>query len=191
MCSIPAVWCRLLWDASLALRSAGAAPKPIFAYLGLPILQYVRYGERHDFLQSFVEMAQEERNIVAANNAYLAEEVAWQTGLKIPTLRIHGLHTNATYVPLRHREVLISRPGTSGGWQECVLNRFVEVNEDYPLRFVQFTNLLMLGLGSLWIWDTWVKIEVRNPRTTAEVYNNSLSYQMLAQFRAVAWGLRC
>ena len=171
MCSIPAVWCRLLWDASLALRSAGVAPKPIFAYLGLgaavvaalaglPILQYVSRVEREDFLRSFVDMAQEERNIVAANNAYLAEEVAWQTGLKIPTLRIHGLHTNATYLPLRHKEarldssssvspeVLISRPGTSGGWQECVLNRFVEVNNDYPLRFVQFTNLLMLGLGT-------------------------------------------
>ena len=43
---------------------------------GLPILQHVRHDEREDFLYAFVEMAQHERNIVAANNAYLAEEVA-------------------------------------------------------------------------------------------------------------------
>ena len=76
-------------------------------------------------------------------------QVEWQTGLKIPTLRIHGLHTNATYVPLRSQEVLVSRPGTSGGWQECVLNRFLDANPDYPFRFIQFTNLL--SLGSTWV----------------------------------------
>lgn len=95
--------------------------------------------------------------------------MAWQTGLKVPTLRIHGLHTNATYVPLRideavacsrcdvlgggfdesvltscAKQVLVSRPGTSGGWQECILNRFLDANPDYPFRFVQFTNLLIL-----------------------------------------------
>lgn len=35
---------------------------------------------------------------------HLFLQVAWQTGLKIPTLRIHGLHTNATYLPLRSDE---------------------------------------------------------------------------------------
>lgn len=165
MCSIPAVWCRLLWDAALTLKSQNIAPKPIFAYLGLPLLQYVRDG-REDFLRAFVEMGQHERNIVAANNAYLAEQVEWQTGLKVPTLRIHGLHTNATYVPLRSHEVLVSRPGTSGGWQECILNRFRDANPDYPFRFIQFTNLL-------------------NPHSIEEVYNMSLSYQALSQYRAV------
>ncbi|CAJ1351401.1 unnamed protein product, partial [Effrenium voratum] len=164
MCSIPAVWCRLLWDAMSKFTES--PPKPIFAYLGLPILQYVSRPEREDFLHAFVEMAQHEWTIVAANNAYLAEEVAWQTGVRIPTLRIHGLHTNATYLPLRNREVLVSRPGTSGGWQECILNRFVDANPEYPLRFVQFTDML-------------------NPHTTEEVYNNTLSYQSLAEFRAV------
>ncbi|CAE7514041.1 RPL37A [Symbiodinium natans] len=162
MCSIPAVWCRLLWDAAQWSRARPA----IFAYLGLPILQYVHRDDRTAFLKAFVQMGKDERTIVAANNAYLAEEVAWQTGLRIPTLRIHGLHTNATYYPLRNSEVLVSRPGTSGGWQECVLDRFVDVNPQYPLRFVQFTNLL-------------------NPDTTEEVYNNTLSYRSLAQFRAV------
>ena len=42
---------------------------------GLPLLQYVRDG-REDFLRAFVEMGQHERNIVAANNAYLAEQDA-------------------------------------------------------------------------------------------------------------------
>ncbi|CAE7707530.1 unnamed protein product [Symbiodinium pilosum] len=133
---------------------------------GLPILQYVPRDDRTRFLEGFVELGMDERNIVAANNAYLAEEVAWQTGLRIPTLRIHGLHTNATYFPLRNSEVLVSRPGTSGGWQECVLDRFVDANPQYALRFVQFTNLL-------------------NPDTTEEVYNNTLSYRSLSQFRAV------
>ena len=39
-------------------------------------------------------------------------------------------------------QVLVSRPGTSGGWQECVLDRFVDANPQYQLKFVQFTNLL-------------------------------------------------
>ena len=34
-------------------------------------------------------------------------QVAWQTGLRIPTLRIHGLHTNATYFPLRNSEAWV------------------------------------------------------------------------------------
>eukprot|EP00931_Biecheleriopsis_adriatica_P123432 TRINITY_DN98479_c0_g1_i1.p1 TRINITY_DN98479_c0_g1~~TRINITY_DN98479_c0_g1_i1.p1 ORF type:complete len:697 (+),score=140.47 TRINITY_DN98479_c0_g1_i1:48-2138(+) len=165
MCSIPAVWCRLLADAGRS-PDAPQPHRPVFVYLGLPLLQYVKKDEREDFMHAFVEIGSDERNLVAANNAYLAEEVLWQTGLKVPTLRIHGLHTNATYLPLRASEVLVSRPGTSGGWQECVLNRFVDANPGYPLKFVQFTNLL-------------------NPNTKKEVYNNSLSYTALSQFRAV------
>lgn len=165
MCSIPAIWCRLLADAS----RADDAPQPrrgVFAYLGLPILQYVRRDEREDFLHAFAELVLDERSIVVANNPYLAEEVLFQTGLRVPTLRIHGLHTNATYTPLRPSEVLVSRPGTSGGLQECLLLRFLEANPSYPLRFAQFTDLL-------------------DPRTTREVYNTSLSYASLAQYRAV------
>eukprot|EP00439_Symbiodinium_sp_Y106_P036533 s2264_g4.t1 len=166
MCSIPAVWCWLLWDAAQAHPDALGRTTPIFAYLGLPILQHVQRNERTAFLEAFVALGKNERNIMAANNAYLAEEVAWQTGLRVPTLRIHGLHTNATYLPLRISEVLISRPGTSGGWQECILNRFVDANPDYTLRFVQFTDLL-------------------DPHTIEEVYVDTLSYQSLSHYRAV------
>merc|ERR1711870_88645 len=53
----------------------------------------------------------------------------------------------------------------SGGLQECLLDRFVEANPVFPLRFVQFTDLL-------------------DPHTTREVYNTSISYLELAQYRA-------
>eukprot|EP00959_Pyramimonas_sp_CCMP1952_P095838 2004060-Pyramimonas_sp.AAC.1 len=55
------------------------------------------------------------RNIVVANNPYLAEEVLWQTGHRVPTLRIHGLHTDATY---RNGPRLASaaRGTIGGGW---------------------------------------------------------------------------
>lgn len=165
MCSIPAVWCQMLMDAAKASGSPQPT-RPIFAYLGLPILQYVPDENRMSFLGAFKDMVLDERNIVVANNAYLAEEVLWQTGLRVPTLRIHGLHTNATYVPLRNHEVMVSRPGTSGGLQECLLNQFVENNPSYPVRFVQFTDLL-------------------DPHTTREVYNNSLSYVELTKYRAL------
>merc|ERR1712032_136907 len=128
--------------------------------------QYVADTDRASFLVAFRELVLDERNLVVANNAYLAEEILWQTGLRVPTLRIHGLHTNATWVPLRSQEVLVSRPGTSGGLQECVLERFVDANPGYPLRFVQFTNLL-------------------DPNTTREVYNNTLTYEELAEHRAL------
>ena len=99
MCSIPAVWCWLLWDAAKARHPIHGAHPPIFAYLGeserdfsesrpnsdgkwavgcldagLPILQYVHRDDRTSFLEAFVEMGKSERNILAANNAYLAEE---------------------------------------------------------------------------------------------------------------------
>ena len=58
-----------------------------------------------------------------------------------------SFHVSASRKNKKHHcQVLVSRPGTSGGWQECVLNRFVDVNPEYPLRFVQFTNLLIPGL---------------------------------------------
>ena len=41
---------------------------------GLPILQHVQRHERSAFLEAFVALGKSERNIMAANNAYLAEE---------------------------------------------------------------------------------------------------------------------
>eukprot|EP00971_Amphidinium_carterae_P117325 2323990-Amphidinium_carterae.2 len=39
-------------------------------------------------------------------------------------------------------ENAVSKPGTSGGLQECIFARFLEANPSYPLKFVQFTNIL-------------------------------------------------
>eukprot|EP00929_Paragymnodinium_shiwhaense_P051972 TRINITY_DN26074_c0_g1_i1.p1 TRINITY_DN26074_c0_g1~~TRINITY_DN26074_c0_g1_i1.p1 ORF type:complete len:710 (+),score=117.28 TRINITY_DN26074_c0_g1_i1:76-2205(+) len=167
MCSIPAIWCQLLADVGRGgVGQSAPLAKPIFVYLGLPIHQYVGRDQRLTFLREFARLAEDPRSVVVANNAYLSEEVFWQTGLRVPTLRIHGLHTNATYMPLRNSEVMIQRPGTSGGWQECLLRRFEEANPAYPVRFVQFTDLL-------------------NPHTKKEVYNMSLSYKELGKFRAL------
>ena len=87
--------CRLLADTAVH-ASAPKPRRPLFAYLGLPILQYVKRDERLDFLGSLSSLIKDPRNIVVANNAYLSEEVLWQTGLRVPTIRIHGLHTNST-----------------------------------------------------------------------------------------------
>merc|ERR1719491_1924464 len=50
MCSIPAVWCQMLSDAAQS-EGAPTPSRPIFAYLGLPILQYVPDENRMDFLR--------------------------------------------------------------------------------------------------------------------------------------------
>ena len=107
MCSIPAIWCWLLWDAA---KSSAARSTPIFAYIGslathaaavavaelrrhlhvvmwgacdassrsagLPVLQAVQQGEREQFLEALVTLGKSERNILVANNAYLAEEAS-------------------------------------------------------------------------------------------------------------------
>ena len=76
-------------------------------------------------------------------------------------------------------QVLVSRPGTSGGWQECVLDRFVDANPQYSLRFVQFTNLLSHAYISFLRafgrsvtsvgWLILLVVRTRNPHTTEEV----------------------
>lgn len=152
-----------MFDASLATLPEHR--KPIFSYLGLLILQHVSPEDRMTFFQAFGQMVAEPKNIALCRNAYLSEQISWQTGIRVPVLRVHGLHTNTTWMAKRLHEVLVSRPGTSGGWQEC-LYRFVDANPVYPLRFVQFTNLI-------------------DARSTVEVYNSSVRYAELAERRAV------
>ena len=90
MCSIPAWWCRLLLAEYM---DGAAAPKPILMYLGLPLLQDVAREDRFGWFADFVALSLAPENIVLANNPYLAEEVAWQTGVRVPvqrTPRPHG-----------------------------------------------------------------------------------------------------
>ncbi|CAK9014604.1 U4/U6.U5 tri-snRNP-associated protein 1 (SNU66 homolog) (hSnu66) (Squamous cell carcinoma antigen recognized by T-cells 1) (SART-1) (hSART-1) (U4/U6.U5 tri-snRNP-associated 110 kDa protein) (allergen Hom s 1) [Durusdinium trenchii] len=67
---------------SLASQLCSNYQPSLCAHGRLPLLQYVNVDERESFLTAFVEMAQNDRNIVAANNAYLAEEVAWQVSIR-------------------------------------------------------------------------------------------------------------
>mmetsp|Transcript_3389 Transcript_3389/g.6911 ORF Transcript_3389/g.6911 Transcript_3389/m.6911 type:complete len:274 (-) Transcript_3389:487-1308(-) len=130
MCSIPAWWCSLFASAS----------KPLLAFVGLPILQYVPENERQSFLLNFIALVQDPRHVFLANNVYLAEEIAWQTGLRLPAVRILGFHTRATYMPSRS-QVLVARPGTSGALAECVMNRFLDLAPQFPFTFTQFQDL--------------------------------------------------
>ena len=66
---------RHAWHTNVILTSSCGLPCLFYyACIGLPILQYVPRDDRTRFLEGFVELGMDERNIVAANNAYLAEE---------------------------------------------------------------------------------------------------------------------
>lgn len=128
MCSIPAVWCQLLFDASLATLPEHR--KPIFSYLGLLILQHVSPEDRMTFFQAFGQMVAEPKNIALCRNAYLSEQISWQTGIRAPVLRVHGLHTNTTWMAKRLHEVLVGqepvvvgRSVSTGSWMptQCIL----------------------------------------------------------------------
>ncbi|CAK0852085.1 unnamed protein product [Prorocentrum cordatum] len=133
MCTQPPAWCRFL----LAF-----ADKPVFMYIGLPLMWDVHEADRMPWLREFAAMAQDDGHVVVASSVFLAHEVHWQAGVLPPVQRLLGLHTGAAHTPVRNDSVLFSRFGTSAGMSECVVNRFLGANPWYPLRFVQLEEIL-------------------------------------------------
>ncbi|CAE7272093.1 USP [Symbiodinium necroappetens] len=133
MCSQPLGWCRFL----INLRM------PMLLYAGLPVMWDVPEADRTGWAADFADILMSQEHVVIANSVFVAREVQWQFGVRVPTLRPLGLHTNAMHVPVLNASVLVSRFGTSGGLSECLLEKFAAVNRHwFPLHFVQMESLL-------------------------------------------------
>lgn len=133
MCSQPLSWCRFLLPLG----------KPMLLYAGLPVMWAVRDEDRAEWAEDFARLLASQRCMVIAESVFMAREIHWQFGLRVPAMRLLGLHTNASYAPLQSDRVLVSRFGTSGALSECVFDLFVEANRDwFHLRFVQMEALI-------------------------------------------------
>ena len=83
---------------------------------GLPILQYVHRDDRTAFLKAFVQMGKDERTIVAANNAYLAEEARTCPAKSLSMLPV-GVHL-CTSLHLRTLFCELFLAGRMANWSQ-------------------------------------------------------------------------
>lgn len=133
MFTAPIHWCRIF----LGLG------KPLLLVPGLPVLWDVRDEDREVWAAEFTEILKSPAHVVFAMTSFVAVEIQWQFGIRIPTIRIMGLHTKAVYAPLENSSILVSRSGTSGALSECILQRFLDANlQQFPFQFVQLEALL-------------------------------------------------
>ncbi|CAE7371101.1 unnamed protein product [Symbiodinium natans] len=175
MCSQPLSWCRFL----LGMQ------KPMLLYAGLPVMWDLPEADRDGWAADFSDILRSQKHVVIANSVFVAREVQWQFGMRVPTLRPLGLHTNAMHVPVRNSSVLVSRFGTSGGLSECLLEKFAIANRHwFPLEFVQMESLLFqehlasTGDDELEDAKTWEE-------HTGEIKVPHMPYNKLASHRAV------
>ncbi|CAE7549131.1 unnamed protein product [Symbiodinium pilosum] len=154
-------------------------------YVGLPVMWDLHDSDRDGWATDFADILTSQRNVVIAISVFVARQVHWQFGVRIPTLRPLGLHALAMHVPLRNSSVLVSRFGTSGGFSECMFDKFAEVNRHwFPLHFIQMEAILFEEHLAFTGDD-----ELENAKTwqehTSEIKVPHMPYNKLASHRAV------
>ncbi|CAE8582349.1 unnamed protein product [Polarella glacialis] len=84
LCTIPSYWCLLYKHFR----------KPILGVMDQPIFLFVPPALRPQWLLQFRELAQDSRNLFVCHTAFLQEQVAWQTGLRLPVARYLAVKTD-------------------------------------------------------------------------------------------------
>ncbi|KAF4692568.1 hypothetical protein FOZ60_013052 [Perkinsus olseni] len=101
-------------------------------YFGVALLNLGPPNDINTLWDYFDRYMSSDRVLAAANNPILAEQIYYQTGHRWPTVRPHGLYTEATYTPIR-KAVLV--------WRsilyiydtfECILAQFLEEAREVP-----------------------------------------------------------
>lgn len=114
VCTTPAVLCMLL-------RSF---ERPLLGYLGEPMLLSVGPEDRDAWWGHFEGMVTSPNNFFACYNPFLSSMIYYQTGMKLPSIRLHGLYTDAMYAPSRLDELLVVKGPNICVDAVCLLNRF-------------------------------------------------------------------
>jgi len=106
--------------------------RTIFGYFGLPLLYMVPIGDWDPWLKAFVDMAKSPLSVFLANNQLLAEQIVWQSGLRLRVLQPVTLYIKDTYFPSHPKDVLVPEPR-----EACVLNCLLRsfTPPGYPLSF--------------------------------------------------------
>eukprot|EP00439_Symbiodinium_sp_Y106_P071685 s80_g12.t3 len=117
VCTSPAVLCLLLLPFN----------RPLLAYLGEPLLLSVDESGRDKWFEQFDSLATDPHHFFTCYNPFLSSMIEYQTGLILPTIRLHGLYTEASYAPSGRRgeEVLVIKGPNICTDSVCVLNKFL------------------------------------------------------------------
>lgn len=114
LCGEPVIFCRLLSHFG----------KPVVGYISTPLAVAVREADRARWYEQFYEMAQDERHIFVVSTPIFGEMIRYSTGVSLPVVRPACLYTDASYWPVRDRDVLLLRTVSIFWDTECVLNHF-------------------------------------------------------------------
>lgn len=141
LCTEPLAGC-------LMLRQVAARRNrrlPLLGYLGVALLNSCPPQDLNVFWRALRETMAPPRQasnsnaapaVVAVNNLILSEQIVYQSGLRAPYVRAHGLYTGMSYVPLKANEVLVWRaPLFVYQTSQCSIYRFLEGMPSYPINF--------------------------------------------------------
>jgi len=159
LCTEPLAGCLMLKEVAAGFGHT----LPLLGYLGVALLNSCPPEDVPIFWERlagvFAPRADGEQAtaLLAVNNLILSEQIYYQTGLRVPYVRAHGLYTGMSYVPTKNQQVLIWRaPLFVYVSLRCTFMRFLQGIPDHPItyKFVEETE--------------------------------SLAYAQIAQYRAVA-----
>ncbi|CAE8742539.1 unnamed protein product [Polarella glacialis] len=155
-----------------------------FLYAGLPVMWDIREEDKAAWAEDFAGLLVGQRHVVIAESVFMAKEIHWQFGVRVPAMRVLGLHAKATYAPLRNDSVLVSRFGTSGALSECMFQGYADANSAwFPLKFIQMEAVLFEE--HLAITKTQAYGEAKEWREhVQEIKVPNMPYNKLARHRA-------
>jgi len=116
LCGEPVLFCRLLSFFGV----------PVVGYISTPLSVYVRAADREKWYQDFYEMALDSRHIFAVTTPIFGELITYATGVDLPVVAPACLYTDASYWPVREREVLLLRTVSMFWDSQCILNHFAK-----------------------------------------------------------------
>jgi len=91
--------------------------RTVVGYFGLPLLYMVPKEKWDAWIRTFVSIASSPDSIFVANNALLSQQILWQSGLLLGSVRPEALYLEHAYNPTRLRDILVPEPR-----EACVLN---------------------------------------------------------------------
>ena len=138
---------------------------PILAFMGVALMQGVPPTDVDKFWELFQRMVVDDPNesvVLSSNNLILSEQVFYQTGIRVPVVRAHGLYTGVSYTPIRLNEILMWRaPLYIYDPLSCAFENFFELTQNYPFRFHQmgegismkYSDIVLFKAVLLIPWD--------------------------------------